>query len=119
MKIEIALDDFGTGYSMLSYLRNFPFDKLKIDKSFVKTLTNTIDDGSQAIFRAIVDLASALDLRTVAEGIDSREKLQAVRHHGCNDVQGYLVARPMPAADIPKFLANWQSWQSVMADQHR
>jgi predicted signal transduction protein with EAL and GGDEF domain len=110
MHIEIALDDFGTGYSMLSYLRNFPFDKLKIDRSFVMTLTDTVNDGNQAIFRAIVDLAAALDLRTVAEGVDSQEKLVAVRDYGCNDVQGYLVARPMAAREIPQFLATWQSW---------
>lgn len=110
MQIEIALDDFGTGYSMLSYLRNFPFDKLKIDRSFVMTLTDTLDDESRAIFRAIIDLASALDLRTVAEGIDSEEKLSAVRHYGCNDVQGYLVARPMEAEKVLQFLARWQAW---------
>lgn len=110
MRIEIALDDFGTGYSMLSYLRNFPFDKLKIDRSFVMTLTDTQGDESRAIFRAIIDLASALDLRTVAEGIDSEEKLSAVRNYGCDDVQGYLVARPMEAVEVFKFLKGWQAW---------
>jgi diguanylate cyclase (GGDEF)-like protein/PAS domain S-box-containing protein len=113
MGIDIALDDFGTGYSMLSYLRDFPFDKLKIDQSFVKTLTDSADapgDGNRAIFRAITDLAAALNLRTIAEGVDTPEKLAAVRAYGCDGVQGYLVARPMPAAEVPRFLAAWSSW---------
>lgn len=110
MGIELALDDFGTGYSMLSYLRTFPFDKLKIDRSFVTTLTDSRDDESRAIFRAIIDLAAALNLRTVAEGVDSEDKLSAVRHYGCNDIQGFLVARPMMAARIHPFLADWRAW---------
>lgn len=106
MQIEIALDDFGMGYSMLSYLRDFPFDKLKIDHSFVATLVDSADQGHRGIFRAIVDLATALDLRAVAEGVDSEEKLTAVRSFGCNVVQGHLIARPMPAAEVWDFIVS-------------
>jgi predicted signal transduction protein with EAL and GGDEF domain len=109
MGIEIALDDFGVGYSMLSYLRIFPLDKLKIDHSFVANLVGPADDADRAIFRAIMDMAGALGLRTIAEGIDSEEKFQAVRAERCHGVQGYLIAPPMSAVEVPAFLANWRA----------
>jgi diguanylate cyclase (GGDEF)-like protein len=108
--IGVALDDFGVGYSMLSYLRSFPLDKLKIDQSFVATLTEDSDAATRAIFRAIMDMAKALSLRTVAEGVDNEEKLFAVQMEKCSAIQGYLIGKPMPAADVPAFLAEWRGW---------
>jgi EAL domain-containing protein (putative c-di-GMP-specific phosphodiesterase class I) len=113
MGIEIALDDFGMGYSMLSYLRDFPFDKLKIDNSFVAALAGADDAGHRGVFRAIVDLAAALELRTVAEGIDSIVKLDAVRREGCEVVQGYLIARPMPVEEVAAFAARYRGSSSA------
>jgi diguanylate cyclase (GGDEF)-like protein/PAS domain S-box-containing protein len=91
--VRLALDDFGTGYSSLTYLRRFPIDTLKIDQSFVRPLA---DGGDTTIVRAIVDLARALGLTVVAEGIDSASKLASLRAIGCEVGQGYLFARPEP-----------------------
>jgi diguanylate cyclase (GGDEF)-like protein/PAS domain S-box-containing protein len=95
--IRVALDDFGTGYSSLSYLRRFPFDKIKIDRSFVGDLPNA--SGSVAIVRAIIGLARALRTRVTAEGVETWEQLVMLRSEGCNEAQGYLFSRPLPADD--------------------
>jgi EAL domain-containing protein (putative c-di-GMP-specific phosphodiesterase class I) len=96
--VRIAMDDFGTGYSSLSYLRSFPFDRIKIDRSFVREMTH--DRESAAIVRAIVQLGATLGIATIAEGVETREQLDAVRAQGCNEVQGYFFGRPRPAAEI-------------------
>jgi diguanylate cyclase (GGDEF)-like protein/PAS domain S-box-containing protein len=95
--IRIALDDFGTGYSSLSYLRRFPFDKIKIDRSFVADLPDA--EGSVAIVRAIIGLGRALRTRVTAEGVETWEQLLMLRAEGCNEAQGYLFSRPLPAED--------------------
>ena len=96
--VRIAMDDFGTGYSSLSYLRRFPFDKIKIDQSFVRDLCA----GSEAvaIVRAVIDLAAGLNMTTTAEGVETPEQLAQLRALGCNEVQGYLLSRPMPAHEV-------------------
>ncbi len=91
--VRIALDDFGTGYSSLSYLRSFPFDKLKIDKSFVDTVTS--DTCTAAIISSIVDLAKALKMETTAEGVEDSEQLDQLRGQGCSSIQGFLISRPV------------------------
>jgi diguanylate cyclase (GGDEF)-like protein len=96
--VRIALDDFGTGYSSLSYLQSFPFDKLKIDRSFIHNLLTR--DGASAIVRAITDLAHALNIETTAEGVEETAQLMELRAHGCSSVQGFLFAEPMTAADV-------------------
>ena len=98
MGLRIALDDFGTGYSSLSYLRSFPFDKLKIDQSFVRTLTGRPD--SAAIVDAIVTLASSLGMTTTAEGVETVEQLGQIRRAGCTEAQGYHFGQPQSAADV-------------------
>jgi diguanylate cyclase (GGDEF)-like protein/PAS domain S-box-containing protein len=98
----ISMDDFGTGYSSLSYLRSFPFDKLKIDRSFIRDLTN--HRGALAIVRAIAALGSSLGLATTAEGVETREQFDAVRAEGCTEVQGYLFSPPVPAEQLQQFL---------------
>lgn len=96
--ISIALDDFGTGYSSFSYLQTFPFDKLKIDKSFVADLTTRSD--SAAIVCAITSLARILDIKVTAEGVETQEQLALLRAAGCNLAQGYLFGVPRPATDL-------------------
>ncbi len=94
---EIYIDDFGTGYSSLSYLKRFPIDKLKIDRSFVNDLFGS---GGMAIVTAVLGVARALDMRVVAEGIETEAQFDKLRGSGCDMGQGYLIARPMLAADF-------------------
>jgi len=98
--VRVALDDFGTGYSSLSYLQSFPFDKLKIDRSFIQNLLTR--DGASAIVRAITELAHALNIETTAEGVEETAQLMELRAHGCSSVQGFLFAEPMTASDVDK-----------------
>jgi diguanylate cyclase (GGDEF)-like protein len=92
--VRLAMDDFGTGYSSLGYLRKAEFDTLKIDQSFVRTITNA-DPESTAIIRAVVALAGSLGLKTVAEGVATQEQLELVRELGCDKIQGYIFSRPV------------------------
>jgi EAL domain-containing protein (putative c-di-GMP-specific phosphodiesterase class I) len=93
--VRIAMDDFGTGYSSLSYLRSFPFDKIKIDRSFIKDLGEKGD--CSAIVKAVAGLGAALGMTTTAEGVETAEQLQQIRDQGCTEVQGYFFGRPCPA----------------------
>ena len=102
--VRIALDDFGTGYSSLSYLQSFPFDKLKIDRSFIQNLLTR--DGASAIVHAITELANALGIETTAEGVEETAQLMELRAHGCSSVQGYLFSEPMSAADVEKLFGD-------------
>jgi diguanylate cyclase (GGDEF)-like protein len=102
MGVHISMDDFGTGYSSLSYLRSFPFDKIKIDRSFVRDLTSRAD--SQAIIAAVIGMAKALGMATTAEGVETEEQLELVRAHGVSQVQGFLFAPPMQPAAIASLL---------------
>jgi EAL domain-containing protein (putative c-di-GMP-specific phosphodiesterase class I) len=99
---KIAMDDFGTGYSSLSYLRRFPFDKIKIDRSFVSEVDES-DDAAE-IVRATISMAKALGMITVAEGVETESQFARLALEGCNEIQGYLIARPMPAGDVLRFL---------------
>jgi diguanylate cyclase (GGDEF)-like protein/PAS domain S-box-containing protein len=98
--VKLSIDDFGTGYSSLSYLRRFPVDSLKIDQSFVKTM----DAENYAIVKTIVGLARSLDLKVVAEGVETARQRQLLASAGCGSVQGYLFAEPMPAKSVGVFL---------------
>ena len=103
MGVYIAVDDFGTGYSSLAYLKRFPIDILKVDRSFV--LECDQGNGGLAITRAIVSLAHSLNLRVVAEGVEKQTQLAVLNALGCQEFQGYLFARPMPAAQLTTYLA--------------
>jgi diguanylate cyclase (GGDEF)-like protein/PAS domain S-box-containing protein len=111
--VRVAVDDFGTGFSSLSYLSRFDVDVLKVDKSFVDRLT-THDDGA-VLVRAVVDLAGALGLRTVAEGIETVEQLRVLEELGCGYGQGYYFARPMPASAVAELLAQADAYFGPLA----
>jgi EAL domain-containing protein (putative c-di-GMP-specific phosphodiesterase class I) len=100
--VRIALDDFGTGYSSLSYLQSFPFDKIKIDRSFVNALQSR--PGAAAIVKAIIDLAGALGMETTAEGVEEQAQLAILAKQGATSIQGFLFSKPVPAAQATALL---------------
>jgi diguanylate cyclase (GGDEF)-like protein/PAS domain S-box-containing protein len=105
--IRLSVDDFGTGYSSLAYLRRFPLDSLKIDCTFIRHITT--DSGDATIAKAIISLAHSLKLKVVAEGVETQAQLDFLREHACDEMQGYLFARPMPAGDCARALA--EGWR--------
>jgi EAL domain-containing protein (putative c-di-GMP-specific phosphodiesterase class I) len=100
--LKIALDDFGTGYSALSYLLRFPFDKIKIDGTFVRALSNA--QAAHTIVRSVADIGDRMGLVTTAEGVETAEQLRNVYALGYTEAQGYLIAKPMPAAQVRRLL---------------
>ncbi|MCP4351481.1 MAG: EAL domain-containing protein [Desulfobacterales bacterium] len=100
--IRFSIDDFGTGYSSLNYMKRFPIDTLKIDRSFVADSMTSQDD--REIIRTIIAMANALNIKTVAEGVETREQIDFLRDHGCNIMQGYYFSQPMPAEKFEKML---------------
>lgn len=102
--VQISMDDFGTGYSSLSNLRSFPFDKIKIDKSFVSEVEHSED--STAIVRAVLGLGRSLGMATCAEGVETETQLDCLRREGCTLVQGYFYSRPRPASELASLLEN-------------
>jgi diguanylate cyclase (GGDEF)-like protein/PAS domain S-box-containing protein len=111
--VSISMDDFGTGYSSLSYLRSFPFDKIKIDRSFVKDLARRSD--CVAIVRAISGLGRSLNITTTAEGVETVDQLDWLRAEGCNEVQGFLFSAARPAGEIEALLAGFGTRASKAA----
>lgn len=104
MGVSIALDDFGTGYSSLSYLGKFPVNRIKIDRSFINNITTNEEDAKLA--KVIVNMANSLGIPAIAEGIETAAQFEFVRTTGCNEAQGYFIAKPMPANDLIKFYLN-------------
>jgi diguanylate cyclase (GGDEF)-like protein/PAS domain S-box-containing protein len=100
--VRISLDDFGTGHSSLSYLKNFPIDTLKVDQSFVRDIV--ADPDTAAIVTAIIAMAHSLRLKVIAEGVEFTEQATLLREHGCDQMQGYLIRRPVPAAEFEMLL---------------
>ena len=101
--VRIAMDDFGTGYSSLSTLRRFPFDKIKIDRSFVKEVTRNASSAS--IIRAVVGIAADRNMLTTAEGVETTQQRETVQNFGCTQMQGFLFSAARPAQEIRKLLA--------------
>jgi EAL domain-containing protein (putative c-di-GMP-specific phosphodiesterase class I) len=104
--LMLSIDDFGTGYSSLSYLKRFNVDKLKIDRSFISDMIHDPQDAT--IVRAIIQMARSLNLKTIAEGVENEHLLAFLRLQYCDEAQGYYFARPMPAAEFSRYLANSQ-----------
>ena len=100
--ITLSVDDFGTGYSSMAYLKRFPLDVVKIDQSFVKDITTDANDAT--IVKAIIALAHGLNLTSIAEGVETEQQLDFLRRHGCDQVQGYLINRPMPVEQMEQLL---------------
>ena len=100
--VKISMDDFGTGYSSLSYLRNFPFDKIKIDQSFVRSLSQ--DGRSMTIVSAIAGLGQSFGITTVAEGVETEDQIECLTMKGCTELQGRYYSMPVPANEIPALI---------------
>jgi EAL domain-containing protein (putative c-di-GMP-specific phosphodiesterase class I) len=111
--VRAQIDDFGTGYSSLSFLRRFPGDALKIDRSFVASILD--DDGSEQIVRAIIGLAHSLNHGTIAEGVEDRDQLGVLQDLGCERAQGFLFARPLPADELEPLIVAWDPSVTVGA----
>ena len=103
MGLKLSIDDFGTGYSSFSYLRELPLDELKIDRSFIKGMSES--DKSRAIVATIIFLARSLKLSTVAEGIEKKEELAYLRGLGCQQYQGFYFSPPVPSDEIVKLIS--------------
>lgn len=102
---KLAIDDFGTGYSNLSYLSRFPIDALKIDRSFVSEVAT--DQQHALLAKAVISLGHSLRLKVVAEGVETAEQLDFLRHHGCDEVQGYYFSKPVPPEEFERMLSRW------------
>ncbi len=109
--VRVALDDFGTGYSSLSYLRRFPFDKIKIDRSFIRDLGHEKDDSS--IILAIIGLAGSMNMLVTAEGVETMEQASLLAGYGCPQAQGYLFCRPIPEGDIPAMMNRFHQTSDI------
>jgi diguanylate cyclase (GGDEF)-like protein len=115
MGVLVSVDDFGTGYSSMSYLRRFPIDKLKIDQSFIKELMTGAEDAS--IVQAIISLAHGLQLKVVAEGVETPEQLEFLKSLGCDQYQGYHFSRPLPAAAFSELVRAQQRAEDSLSEE--
>jgi EAL domain-containing protein (putative c-di-GMP-specific phosphodiesterase class I) len=100
IRVSLAIDDFGTSYSSLSYIRHFPIQRLKIDQSFIRSMVD--DPPTEAITKTIINLGHSLNLKVIAEGVETQEQLDCLRDFECDEVQGYYLARPLTPEDFVK-----------------
>ncbi len=113
--VRIAMDDFGTGYSSLSYLQSFPFDKIKIDRVFVSALESSSQNAS--IVKAVASMGKSLNMRVVAEGVETADQARLLKGLECDELQGFLIARPMPANEVEGFLHNTEKLAAIIPVQ--
>lgn len=106
--VNVAMDDFGTGYSSLAYLNSFPFDKLKIDRSFISSLED--QEKSRAIVRSVLSLGESLQMTVTAEGVETAEQVAFLMREGCQQIQGYFFGKPMPAEELSIYLTEWKGF---------
>ena len=111
--MHISLDDFGTGYSSLSYLQKFPVDRIKVDRSFVRNLGTATE--AEAIIRAVVSLGAVLGIRTLAEGIETEDQARRAVAATCDEGQGYLFSRPVPAEEVAGVIERLRGAQPAVA----
>jgi EAL domain-containing protein (putative c-di-GMP-specific phosphodiesterase class I) len=102
--VELSIDDFGTGYSSLAYLQRFPIDKVKIDIAFVRDITGEFTQST--IAQTIIQMAHSLNLKSIAEGVETPAQQEYLRHHGCDEMQGYVFSRPLPLDEIEFLFRN-------------
>ena len=110
--VRIAMDDFGTGFTSLSHLRDFPFDRIKIDRSFIREMT--VSDQGGAVVRAVLGLAASLGIETAAEGVETRAQFEALAAYGCDEAQGFLFSAPRSADEITELLIGWSPASNAM-----
>ena len=115
--VRLSIDDFGTGYSSLAYLKRFPVHTVKIDRAFVRDLDH--DEDGRVIANAIISLAHSLSLNTVAEGVETDAQASLLASNNCDEIQGYLISRPLPAADFIAFATSYQASTRGAAPQVR
>ena len=116
--VSVSMDDFGTGYSSLSNMRSFPFDKIKIDQSFVREIGRKAE--SIAIIRAVTSMCESLGITVTAEGVESSQQLKLLRAERCTEIQGFLVSKPCRAQDIPGLMSDFKGpGQNIFCDDLR
>jgi len=103
--VTLSIDDFGTGYSSLAYLKRFPVNTVKIDRAFVRDLDH--DEDGRVIANAIISLAHSLSMKTIAEGVETEMQAQLLAKHGCDEIQGYMIGRPLPVAEFTRFAKSY------------
>ncbi|MGH9590684.1 MAG: EAL domain-containing protein, partial [Terracidiphilus sp.] len=110
-RVHLSIDDFGTGYSMMQQLRNIPATELKIDRSFVMKMVES--DRDRVMVQKTIEIGHELDLRVVAEGVETPEQLEILRLSGCDVAQGYLFSHPLPAEDLVRWLSTYRARQTA------
>ncbi|MCR6629798.1 MAG: EAL domain-containing protein [Magnetospirillum sp.] len=105
--VTLSIDDFGTGYSSLAYLKRFPVNTVKIDRAFVRDLDH--DEDGRVIANAIISLAHSLSMKTIAEGVETEVQAALLAKHGCDEIQGYMIGRPLPVSEFVSFAKNYDA----------